>query len=76
MLNIAAAHLSGESLWTRDNPLRDLEAAHAASARVPDSLFHRMQGDAAHWPQCEAPAEFDKVAATFFSTGKLPAAAG
>ena len=62
-------------LWTRDNPIHDLEAAHAASAKVPGSLFHLMQGDAAHWPQYEAPAEFNEVAATFFSTGKLPVAA-
>ena len=60
-------------LWTQDNPIHDLEAAHAASARVPGSLFYLMQGDAAHWPQYEAPAEFNEVAATFFSTGKLPA---
>lgn len=58
-------------LWTADNPIHDLEAAHAAAARVPGSLFYLMQGDAAHWPQYEAPAEFNAVAATFFSTGAL-----
>ena len=62
-------------LWTKDNPIHDLEAAHAASAKVPGSLFYLMQGDAAHWPQYEAPAEFNEVATSFFSTGKLPAAA-
>ena len=62
-------------LWTKDNPIHDLEAAHAASGKVPGSLFYLMQGDAAHWPQYEAPAEFNEVAATFFSTGKLPPAA-
>ena len=61
-------------LWTRDNPIHDLEAAHAAAARVPGSVFYLMQGDAAHWPQYEVPAEFNAVAASFFSTGKLPAA--
>ena len=62
-------------LWTKDNPIHDLEAAHAASAKVAGSLFYLMQGDAAHWPQYEAPAEFNEVAASFFSTGKLPSAA-
>ena len=62
-------------LWTKDNPIHDLEAAQAASGKVPGSLFYLMQGDAAHWPQYEAPAEFNEVAATFFSTGKLPSAA-
>lgn len=62
-------------LWTRDNPIHDLEAAHAAAAKVPGSLFYLMQGDAAHWPQYEAPAEFNGVATSFFLTGKLPAAA-
>jgi HOMODA hydrolase len=62
-------------LWTQDNPIHDLEAAHAAAAKVPGSLFYVMQGDAAHWPQYEAPAEFNEVATSFFLTGKLPAAA-
>lgn len=62
-------------LWTKDNPIHDLEAAHAAAAKVPGSLFYLMQGDAAHWPQYEAPAEFNAVATSFFLTGKLPDAA-
>jgi pimeloyl-ACP methyl ester carboxylesterase len=62
-------------LWTKDNPIHDLEAAHAAAAKVPGSLFYVMQGDAAHWPQYEAPAEFNDVATCFFLTGQLPAAA-
>jgi len=60
-------------LWTRDNPIHDLEAAHAAAARVPGSVFYLMQSDAAHWPQYEAPDEFNAVAASFFATGRLPA---
>jgi pimeloyl-ACP methyl ester carboxylesterase len=62
-------------LWTKDNPIHDLEAAHAAAAKVSGSLFYVMQGDAAHWPQYEAPAEFNEVATCFFLTGKLPAVA-
>ena len=59
-------------LWTQDNPIHDLEAAHAAAAKVPGSIFYVMQGDAAHWPQYEAPAEFNEVATSFFLTGQLP----
>jgi len=62
-------------LWTADNPIHDLEAARAAAARVPASTFYLMQGNAAHWPQYEAPDEFNAVATSFFSDGKLPAAA-
>jgi pimeloyl-ACP methyl ester carboxylesterase len=60
-------------LWTQDNPIHDLEAAHAAAKRVSGSLFYLMQGDAAHWPQYEAPDEFNRVAAGFFANGTLPA---
>ena len=59
-------------LWTQDNPIHDLDAAHAAAKRVPGSLFHLMQGDAAHWPQYEAPDEFNRVATSFFAHGTLP----
>lgn len=59
-------------LWTRDNPIHDLEAAKAAASRVKGSVFHVMQADAAHWPQYEAPDEFNAVAASFFATGRLP----
>ena len=59
-------------LWTQDNPIHDLEAAQAAAQRVPGSLFYLMHGDAAHWPQYEAPDEFNRVAASFFAHGTLP----
>lgn len=59
-------------LWTQDNPIHDLKAARAAAAQVPGSLFYLMQGDAAHWPQYEAPEEFNEVAKSFFLDGKLP----
>jgi HOMODA hydrolase len=61
-------------LWTADNPIHDLEAARAAAARVPRSSFYLMKGNAAHWPQYEAPEEFNAVAARFFADGSLPAA--
>jgi len=62
-------------LWTADNPIHDLEAGRAAAARVPGSVFYLMQADAAHWPQYEAPEEFNAVAAGFFSSGRLPSLA-
>ncbi len=54
-------------LWTRDNPIHDLEAAQSAAARVPRSSIHIMEGNAAHWPQYEAPDEFNAVASRFFA---------
>lgn len=53
-------------LWTVDNPIHDLEAAHAAVKRVPGSTLYVMKGDSAHWPQYEVPDEFNSVAADFF----------
>lgn len=62
-------------LWTQDNPIHDLEAAHAAAARVPRSQFYLMQGNAAHWPQYEVPEEFNRVARQFFLHGRIDAPA-
>lgn len=59
-------------LWTVDNPIHDMEAARTAAARVPNSLFYVMQGDAAHWPQYERAAEFNEVAEQFFVYGAVP----
>jgi len=53
-------------LWTADNPIHDLEAARTASARVPGSQVYLMKADSAHWPQYEAPDEFNSVARRFF----------
>jgi HOMODA hydrolase len=58
-------------LWTADNPIHDLEAAHAAVRRVPGSTFYLMKGNAAHWPQYEAPDEFNAVTTAFFKTGRI-----
>lgn len=60
-------------LWTRDNPIHDLEAAHIAAAQVKHGSVYLMEADAAHWPQYEASEEFNRVAADFFATGKVPA---
>lgn len=54
-------------LWTLDNPIHDLETARASHARVAGSTMYIMKGDAAHWPQYEAPEEFNAVTAAFFA---------
>jgi pimeloyl-ACP methyl ester carboxylesterase len=59
-------------LWTQDNPIHDVAAARSAAAQVPQAQVYLMQADAAHWPQYEAPDEFNAVARTFFATGQLP----
>lgn len=53
-------------LWTRDNPIHDLECAQAAVTRIPNASLYVMEADAAHWPQYEAPEEFNRVARAFF----------
>jgi HOMODA hydrolase len=64
--------LSAETLflWTRSNPIHDLEAAKAACARTPKGSLYVMQGVAAHWPQFEAPGEFNTIVQKFLSSGK------
>jgi len=53
-------------LWTRDNPIHDLECAEGAARRIPGAQLYVMEADGAHWPQYEAPEEFNRVAAAFF----------
>lgn len=57
-------------LWTKDNPIHDIEAVTAAQKEVQESEIYIMKGDAAHWPQYEEPEEFNQVAINFFKTGK------
>lgn len=52
-------------LWTTDNPVHDVETARQSSAKVAGSSLYVMQADAAHWPQYEAPDEFNGVVARF-----------
>ncbi|MGQ0699597.1 MAG: alpha/beta fold hydrolase [Panacagrimonas sp.] len=54
-------------LWTRNNPIHDLECAEAATQRIPNATLYVMEADGAHWPQYEAPDEFNRVARQFFS---------
>ena len=53
-------------LWTRDNPIHDLATAAAAQKRISGSELYVMNADSAHWPQFEAPDEFNAVARRFF----------
>lgn len=59
-------------LWTRDNPIHDLDAAQAAAKRIPNARLYVMEADSAHWPQYEAPEEFNRVARAFFAGRSLP----
>lgn len=54
-------------LWTRDNPIHDLECAQAAAKRIPNARLYVMKADGAHWPQYEDPEEFNRVARAFFA---------
>lgn len=54
-------------LWTRDNPIHDLECAQAAVKRIRNSSLYVMKADGAHWPQYEDPEEFNRVARAFFA---------
>ncbi len=54
-------------MWTRNNPVHDLECAQAAVKRLSKGRLYVMKADGAHWPQYEAPEEFNQVARAFFS---------
>jgi len=57
-------------LWTRYNPVHDVASAEAACARTPKGQLYVMEADAAHWPQYEAPDEFNTVMRKFLTTGE------
>ncbi len=58
-------------LWTEDNPVHDVETARQSAAKVPGSKLYVMQANAAHWPQYEAPDEFNRVVQRFLSDGQV-----
>nr|UII03340.1 meta-cleavage product hydrolase [Paraburkholderia sp.] len=58
-------------LWTKFNPIHDVEAAQSACARVKNGALYVMKHDAAHWPQYEAPEEFNDVVGCFLETGRI-----
>ncbi|RUT76974.1 alpha/beta hydrolase [Marinobacter sp. NP-6] len=58
-------------LWTEDNPIHDIETARSASKKIPGSQVYLMKAKSAHWPQYEAPDEFNQVTRNFFKHGKV-----
>lgn len=58
-------------LWTEDNPVHDLETARASVKRVRDAELYVMKAKSAHWPQYEAPEEFNEVTRRFFEGGSV-----
>ena len=58
-------------LWTRHNPIHDIAAAQAACARTVRGKLYVTQADAAHWPQYEAPEEFNAVMRTYLCSGEV-----
>ena len=69
MVNLEKIACDTLFLWTRDNPIHDVPAAEAACARTPKGQLYVMKADAAHWPQYEAPEEFNSVMRKFLATG-------
>lgn len=57
--------------WTRYNPIHDIPAAEAACARNSRAQLYVMKADAAHWPQYEAPEEFNAVMIHYLKTGEV-----
>jgi HOMODA hydrolase len=70
MVNLEKIACDTLFLWTRDNPIHDVPAAEAACARTPKGQLYVMKADAAHWPQYEAPEEFNSVMRKFLATGQ------
>jgi len=58
-------------LWTTHNPVHDVETARIASEKVKGSKLYVMKGTAGHWPQYEAPEEFNEVVRKFLTTGSV-----
>lgn len=55
--------------WTRYNPIHDVAAAESALPRIKHGKLYVMKADAAHWPQYEAPEEFNEVVVRYLKTG-------
>jgi pimeloyl-ACP methyl ester carboxylesterase len=57
--------------WTRYNPIHDVAAAESALPRIKRGQLYVMKADAAHWPQYEAPEEFNEVVVRYLKTGTV-----
>ena len=60
-------------LWTTDNPVHDVETARQSAAKVRGAQLYVVRAPAAHWPQYEAPEEFNAVVQGFLTDGSVPA---
>lgn len=58
-------------LWTTHNPVHDVETARIASEKVPNAKLYVMKATAGHWPQYEAPEEFNDVVRKFLTSGAV-----
>ena len=58
-------------LWTTDNPVHDVETARQSAAKIKGAQLYVMRADAAHWPQYEAPEEFNGVVRGFLADGRI-----
>ena len=58
-------------LWTTHNPVHDVETARLASEKVKNAKLYVMKATAGHWPQYEAPEEFNEVTTKFLKTGSV-----
>ena len=71
LIPLAAIRAETLFLWTEDNPVHDVETARRSAAQVPGAQLYVMQSPSAHWPQYEAPEEFNGVVARFLADGKV-----
>ena len=58
-------------LWTVDNPVHGVEVGEYGAEKIANAQLYVMKNDSAHWPQYEQPEEFNSIARSFFSTGKI-----
>ncbi|MCL4661356.1 alpha/beta hydrolase [Burkholderia multivorans] len=69
---IQLENIAAETLlyWTKFNPIHDVESARAALPRLSRGSLYISTANAAHWPQYEAPAEFNAVVEHYLLTGE------
>ncbi|MGE0115279.1 MAG: alpha/beta fold hydrolase [Steroidobacteraceae bacterium] len=70
MLDLSRIECETLLLWTRYNPIHDVAAAEAALPGLKRGSLYVLKQDAAHWPQYEAPDEFNAVMVRYLRTGQ------
>ncbi len=58
-------------LWTKHNPIHDVDAAQAALPRLKHGKLYVMKTEAAHWPQYEDDVEFNDVVVRYLRSGEI-----